>query len=214
MSAEPAPAPKKSNRKPLIITLAVILGFAALCTVLNWMGSNNVDFANPAPPTPPFEQTAAWQTALAHLAAVATKWSAPTSSGPTPTPQFAKVGDRMDPGPFAVTVTDAETAASYGGQTAQAGNKFVAAQVLLESKDTGGLYISPAFFTLKDSDGIQYVATQGQTPAFSSDVLLPNGQQANGWVTFEVPEGAHGFILTFDSIKSNPPVLIPILLGF
>ena len=213
MTAEPAPAPKKSNRT-LIITLAVILGFVALCTVLNVMGNNNVDFANPATSTPPFEQTAEWETALAHVAAVATKWSAPTSSAPTAAPPLAKVGDRMDPGPFAMTVMNIETATQYGNQKAQAGQKFVSAQVLLESRDAGGLYISPASFTLKDSDGIQYVTMQGQTPAFDSEVLLPNGQKMSAWATFEVPEGAHGLVLTFESIKGNPPVFIPIALGF
>lgn len=214
MTAEPAPAPKKSNRRPLIITVAVIVGFVALCTVLNVLGNNNVDFANSAISTPPLGQTAEWQTALAHVAAVATKWSAPTSSAPTAAPLLARVGDRMDPGPFAMTVMNAETATQYGDQKAQAGQKFVSAQVLLESQDAGGLYISPASFTLKDSDAIQYMTTPGQTPAFDGELILANGQKMSAWVTFEVPEGAQGFVLTFESLKGNPPVLIPISLGF
>lgn len=203
MTAEPAQSPKKSNlRLPLILGLA-LLGFILLCTVLNVIGNN----ANSVTATPPVEQTALWETAIAHLGAVATKWYGPTTVGAGETSVPAS------PGPFTMFVTGVETAPQYVDQKAAAGNKFVAVTLFFKSNVGDGLYIGPESFTLQDSAGIQYRTTKGKTPWLSSPILLPKDETMSILVSFEVPEGARGLVVTFTADRMDPPVIVPLSLG-
>ena len=209
MTAEPSPAPKRSNlRLPLILGLA-LLGLIILCTVLNVIGNK----ANSVPATPPVEQTAAWETAIAHLGAVATKWSGPTAVEPVETQLLAKPTDQTAAGPFTMFVTNVETAPQYGDQKAAAGNQFVAVTIYFASNTEGGLYIGPESFSLKDSAGSLYRTTKGKTPWLTSPILLAKDKTMDILVSFEVPQGARGLVVTFTAVRMNPPVIVPISLG-
>jgi hypothetical protein len=205
MTAESGPAPRKLNKTALIVILS-ILGVVILCTVMNAIGNN----ANSVPPTPPEEQTSEWATALAHVAAVATKWRDVTPAAALPTWDLPTVGDRVDRKSYALTVTNVETAMQYGDRKAQAGNKFVAVTVLFESKAYGGVYIGPDDFELQDSDARLYRTTRGKDPSFQIPITLPKDKKMTCLVSFEVLEDAHDLLLNFSPgmLPNETPISI------
>jgi hypothetical protein len=207
MTTEPVPAPKKSNKKLIIIIVSTILGFLVLCTVLNVIGNT----VNSVPPTPPQQQTEIAATSIAHVATVYAKWYGSTPAAAAPTLSLPAVGDRLDPGPYAMTVTNVETAGQYGDRKAQAGNIFVTVMILFETKTNGALMISPDAFTLQDSNVRLYKPTIGKTSSLQSPITLPKNQSMTCLVSFELPEDAHGLLITF--APTMLPNLMPIAVG-
>ena len=74
--------------------------------------------------------------------------------------------------------------------------------------------MNPLYFDVKDSDGYQYnVSLMGRDPALQSENDLPKSQKMRGWLTFEVSEGAHGFLLTFEPMQFFNTTRISVDLG-
>jgi len=128
-----------------------------------------------------------------------------TAEQPTPVPETAigKVGETVTQGAYSITVANVETATTYGEfNSAEAGNKFVAVELVIQSGAATGVSVNPFYVSLKDSNGYEYtVSIFGKEPSLKSQNDLPSGEFVRGWVTFEVPDGASGFILTYDPLS-------------
>jgi len=127
-----------------------------------------------------------------------TQSASPSRSGPAQaavgdTIELAgqKDGDRM-----AVTVTRVIDPA-YGSnqyETASAGNRLVAVQFRLQNVGTNDYSDSPTnSAVVVDSQGQQFNATYTRTsagPAFASPLVIPRGDSALGFITYQLPAGS------------------------
>ena len=122
-------------------------------------------------------------------------------------PGLAEVGQKVEFGDVALTVTSVERTDQIGsGQRleqvsrplqAGEGKVFIVANVTLENKGQYRLLFQPAQFTVHDSHGTAYNAgvTAGAQPLGRGE--LEPGKDASGVVNFVVPQDAQDFILTY-----------------
>ena len=124
--------------------------------------------------------------------------AAPT---PTPAPRTAVVGETVSQKGYVMTVLAVEPADRYGNRTSAEGRHFVAVEVLFESEAASGVHVNPIFLQVKDSDGYEYPPVLlGRQPYVGVQRDLPPGEKLRGWVTFEVPTGAHDLVLIFEPV--------------
>lgn len=117
---------------------------------------------------------------------------------------IAKIGDRVVQGDYALTVTNVEVAQKYSLFSADAGKQFIAVEVLIESNADTGVSVDPLYATIKDSDAYQYnMSAFGKDPALGSQNDLPAGDKMRGWITFEIPQTAHGLIFSYEPLDFN-----------
>lgn len=80
------------------------------------------------------------------------------------------------------------------------GNVYLAVQARVRNVDREEAPYNPVYFRVKDGSAFEYSATLSvKDPAFLFGTLA-RGQSAAGWVTFEVPAGARGFVLTYEPL--------------
>ncbi len=106
-------------------------------------------------------------------------------------PNPGEVGDRLEFRGYVMTVTQVETARDFpGARAARAGNTLIAVEILVESNGKG-VQVSPAHMWVAEPSGKVYKPrTTGPTPILPERANIPKGQRVQGWLTFEVPEGA------------------------
>ena len=129
---------------------------------------------------------------------------------------FGKVGDTITQGYYIITLVKAETATSYGDfSKADAGNKFVAVEIIVESGADTGVSVNPFYCKLTDGDAYSYtMSIFGKGPSLGAQNDLPKGEKMRGWVTFEVPGTAKDFIFSYEPLIFTEKVRIRFNLGF
>ncbi len=167
--------------------------------------------------------TAAAETAFAQFSAPAAapqNMAAPaapvaTETAPAPTQaSLAQIGQPVTQDGYRLTVTNIETATSYGYFSADPGKQFLSVELLIESGAPSGVNVNPFYVSIKDLNGYTYnTSVFGKDPSLASQNDLPQGEIARGWITFEVPTDAHGFVLTYEPIAFGNTVRIRVDLG-
>ena len=105
--------------------------------------------------------------------------------------------ERIEAGTSALTVLRVEKWARLSPGTApKPGNIYVVAELLIEPVGLGGTYYTAMDFGLQDSAGHTYPATMAPPPCLGKGGLLI-GEDARGFVAFEVPSDAGGFVLSY-----------------
>lgn len=141
----------------------------------------------------------------------------PTVEQPTAVPEnpIGKVGETVTQGGYSITLANVETATQYSDFiTAAAGNKFLSVEIVVQSGAASDVSVNPLYAKIKDSSGYEYTTSLlGKEPALKSQNDLPNGELVRGWITFEVPENASGFIFTYEPLSFTTTVRIRFDLG-
>jgi hypothetical protein len=129
---------------------------------------------------------------------------------------IGKVGDTITQGDYIITLVKTETATSYGDfSKADAGNKFVSVEIIIESGAESGVSVNPLYCKLADGDAYSYtISFFGKDPSLGSQNDLPKGEKMRGWVTFEVPETAKDFIFSYEPLSFTEKIRIRFNLGF
>lgn len=162
----------------------------------------------------------ATQGAIHVSAATVTSIPVPTSTSaaesvPVQQSSIGKVGMRLVQGDYALTVTNTDSAQSYGTfYTAATGKRLLAVEVLIESSANSDVNVNPFYASIKDSDSYQYNMTSfGKDPALQSENDLPAGDKMRGWVTFEIPISAHGLIFVYSPLTLGNDIRFEVDLG-
>lgn len=120
----------------------------------------------------------------------------------------AKFGDSADIGSgWSLTITAPET---YNPQnaydTASQGNKLVALEVTYQNLSNSEGTYDASNFELKDNDDHRFKREySGKEPMLDSG-MLPAGQKAKGFVTYEVPGNSEGFGIIYSSSAGSTVV--------
>ncbi len=106
-------------------------------------------------------------------------------------PAPAAIGQRVEYRGYAMTVTNVEKAADFpGARRARQGDTLLAVEILIESH-AAGVAVSPAHMWVAEPSGKSFKPhTTGRAPILQEAVTIPEGGQARGWLTFQVPNGA------------------------
>lgn len=141
----------------------------------------------------------------------------PIEQLPTPTPAstIGKVGETVTQGAYSITLVGVEKATQYSEFFApSAGNIFLSVEVIIQSSADTGVSVNPLYTSVRDSNGYEYTTSLlGKEPALQSQNDLPNGEFVRGWITFEVPESASGFIFTYEPLSFTDNIRIRFELG-
>ena len=124
-------------------------------------------------------------------------FSLPPDSTPSGVGPSGKLGQTTNAGAYFMTVNKAETTQTIAGYSAEAGNQFVTVEVTFQSNADQNVDINANDLSLKDSEGFRYSNTFRRQPELQTVSDLPAGTKLHGWVTFEVPTTASGFVLQF-----------------
>ena len=164
----------------------------------------------PEPTPKPTNTTGPTNTPRPTATAIPTTAPKPTNTPipPTPVPTTAKpftVGDTQKNGGYVITLNAVDKQKSFGPiSDAKAGNILVAVDITIASEKATGVSVNPFYCTLKDGDSFSYNITAfGKDPSLSSRNDLAVGDKMRGWVTFEVPEKATGFVFEYKSFTSS-----------
>lgn len=210
-----APAPQKNNTITIIaIILGGIFALCLVCLVLGMIGNilNPQTASTTVPPTEismdailtsAVKTVTVEQTQSAAQAATQEPAQAPTETPqPAASPNFGKVGDRIEQGGIALTVVNVLKVASVSEfLQPEPGNTYLVVEVIIEniSRDDETPY-NPLYFSVKDADGFQYNVTMlAPDPALSSGKLV-KGDKVRGNVAFEVKETASGLVISYEPL--------------
>jgi hypothetical protein len=207
--ADPAPEQPKKKRRPLLLILVGIVGLFVLCGIIASLGGDDDDETTQASaPTsaPTVAQVAAAPTSAPTAAPAPTTAPEPTAAptaAPAPTAVPAGmpgVGERVEAGGIALTVTEVDTWAGSDFIKPDAGKIYLTANVMVENVSRDTAPYNPMYFAVKDADAYEYDASLfGPDPSLTSGEL-PKGDKVRGWVAFEVPEKATGFVLSYEPL--------------
>jgi hypothetical protein len=201
---------KKGGEMKKRLVLIVVLLFALACTC----GSTATTAGGI---TPAAEQTEAVAPVEGDQAPADTQ---EPSNTPEPPPaesaSIGKVGDTIVNGDYIVTLVNVERGEVYSEWSQpDEGNILVAVEIVIESGADEGVSVNPLYCSLKDSDGYEYsMYLFGKDPSLGAENDLPKGDKMRGWVTFEVPESAAGFIFSYEPISFTETIRIRFELGF
>lgn len=128
----------------------------------------------------------------------------PTQAAPTPAgPQTYNVGDIISIGDSVLVVLGWEVVAGDQFSKPDAGNKFVAVDVLIVNQSKSSASISSLLqVSLKDETAQKYTVDLLATTAAkggSIDGELAPGERVRGKIGFQVPENAQGLQFVFDA---------------
>lgn len=116
-----------------------------------------------------------------------------------------KTGEIVTRDRFSIVVTGVEEAGEYGRYTPEEGNRFIAVEVVIESRTNQRFDINPLYARLQDADGKAYfLFLGGKEPSFQPLHKAVKGSRQQGWMTFEVPQDAEGFVLIYEVPFSSP----------
>jgi hypothetical protein len=134
----------------------------------------------------------------------------------TETPQalpasgMSAIGEQSQVNGIGVTVWDAYTTESIIISTAASGKLYLVIEVVIQNlgRDTEMPY-APTDFILRDANGVEYQANSTSMEPPLGGGNLATGEEAQGYVTFEVPATAIGFVVTYnpgDLLDGNVPL--------
>lgn len=129
--------------------------------------------------------------------------SRPATSGSAPSSPavqaVGKVGNPVAAGGIELTVTAIETTNAVPVLAPKAGNTYLVAQVAIKNTERDESPYNPFYFKVKDAGGFEYnwASTNAKEPSLKSG-KLGKGETVAGWVAFEVPVTAKGFVLTYE----------------
>lgn len=132
----------------------------------------------------------------------------PPSPTPSPTPYISQggIGQRIEGNGISLT-------ASSVGREAQEGFICMTVDVTLENSGHDVLSYSPSDFKVKDSQGSEYtIACVANDQALTSGELA-KGSSVQGKVSFQIPPGATGLFLVYQSPLVDGYGIIEIDLG-
>lgn len=146
------------------------------------------------------------------------KFTPTIASALTKTPQTQtasktyRVGEQFILNGVGVVVTDVLSTGSIASSTAASGYRYLVIEVAIQNlAHDGEIPYSAADFSIRDADGTQYQSSSvAMDPPLDSGSLA-KGDSAQGFITFDVPTSASGFIATFtpgELLESNEPVQI------
>jgi hypothetical protein len=135
-----------------------------------------------------------------------TKPAAPTKPAGTATPAplpLAAVGQRVASGGIALTVNGVRKTPELDKVFGQAkeGRVYLVADVTIENVERETAPYNPLYFKVKDADGFEYnpeILTSNQQSLKSGE--LARGDRARGFVAFQVPASAKGFVVSYQPV--------------
>lgn len=200
MSAESEQPRKKRTLRTIIFGA---LGLLVLCVVIVLVipGGNEDPDTSPTPQPVAAGPTTAPEPTVEPMPAPT---DAPTAE-PTPEPTgvpatMPGVGDRVESGGIALTITEVTTSMGADFFKPDTGNVYLVASVLIENVTRDETPYNPMYFGVKDSEAFEYKSTLWSPDPGLKSGNLPKGDKVRGNVAFEVPEGATGFVLTYEPI--------------
>jgi hypothetical protein len=125
----------------------------------------------------------------------------PLLGTPRTAPDLPPLGAEVADGGYTLTALQLEDPASAGLlYTPVAGKHLVAVEVVLGNPSGAPVTLSPLFAYLVDSDGYVYPGRLFGRDGGIEPVTLQAGDKAQGWLSFELPDGAlpAGVRYTFD----------------
>jgi len=99
------------------------------------------------------------------------------------------------------------------GSSPKAGNEFLALDLVIGSEKSSGVSAKAFYAALRDSKGKTYDQNffSPKKPDFGVQSNIPSGQNVEGWLLYEVPQGANDLIFTYSPISStNTKIEIPL----
>ena len=113
----------------------------------------------------------------------------------------ARVGDRVESGGIALTVSGVQKATSVGQfMRAKPGRTYLTADVTIESVSRENAPYNPLYFKVKDSEGQEHTATAFGPDNSLKSGELPKGDKVRGAVAFDIPSEANGLVLSYQPI--------------
>lgn len=134
------------------------------------------------------------------LACTGTKPGADAESGENADKTRGKVGDRLEAGGIALTVTDVSKKTKLGDfQQAGENNEYVVVGVKLETTDRDEAPYNPMYFKLRDGSGLEQNAevVNSLDGSLKSGKLF-KGDSVRGTVVFEMPNRSSGLTLSYE----------------
>jgi hypothetical protein len=130
-------------------------------------------------------------------------------------PKLYHVGDTVKAGGYLVTLNAIDRSDGFSEYfKAGAGKTMLAIDITIESTKDSGVSANQFYCKLRDSQGYQYNLTvAGKDPSLGSQNDIPAGQKLRGWVTFEVPKTANGFVFSYEPLSLSQRISIPFDLG-
>ncbi len=160
--------------------------------------------ANPTVTVAP-ATTAAKTTPAATTAAIVIPKAA-TASSAAPIIVKGKIEETLAEGGYLISVNKVERAKAFTKMTASSpGNTLMALDVTVATAMDRELSLRTTDMYIKDSDGQKYEASPiGKFPfLFGQKPDLSKDEKIRGWVTFEIPEVAYGFVFEFKPLSEN-----------
>lgn len=178
--------PKMSQKK---IIFAVLSGLLAVCLICGLISMLFPKAGNSLSPTE----------AAAPIVATQSPDNPPPDTTQNSLAEIGIVGERMEQSGMALTVLSAERITATDDSSVKEGDKFLVLEVLIENtgRDEKMTY-SPLYFSVKASNGDEYHVdpfTQGTSLQAGS---LSKGDQARGFIVFEIPPTANDFLLAYN----------------
>jgi hypothetical protein len=104
----------------------------------------------------------------------------------------------VEAGGIALTVVEVGTWNGGDFAAPDPGNVYLTAQLLIENVTHDEAPYSLMYCAVKDADAFEYDASLWSPEPGLSSGELPKGDKVRGWVAFEVPEKATGFVLSYE----------------
>jgi hypothetical protein len=127
---------------------------------------------------------------------------------------MGRVGETVALNGYTITVNGVEKSVNFDTSSeigkAKPGNIMVAVDITVGSNKNQDVSSNALFTSLKDSQGFKYnMAIFGsKDPGLPGENDIPAGDKVRGWVTFEVPETATGFVLEYGQMFESEKIRI------
>lgn len=197
-----APIPKK--KWPGWATALLVIGVVILIIAVgNAMRTTT-------PTTQPNTQQVVATAPVAGVTQKAVVQAAPTIAT---APKIGKVGETLSLNGYTLTVNAVQKSENFSGDTidqAKTGNIFIAVDLTIGSQKNRGVSANALFASLKDSQGYKYDTGifGDKKPSLAGENDIPNGDKVRGWVTFEVPKTANGFVLEYGQLFESEKIRV------
>jgi hypothetical protein len=127
--------------------------------------------------------------------------------------RIGKVGETVSLNGYTLTVNAVQKSENFSGNVidqADAGNIFIAVDLTIGSLKNNGVSANALYASLKDSQGYQYSTGifGDKDPSLKGTNDIPSGDKVRGWVTFQVPKTASGFILEYAQLFESEKIRV------
>lgn len=137
-----------------------------------------------------------------------------SNSTSTSTSKLGKVGETIALNGYTLTINKVEKSENFDPSStfgkAKDGNMFLAVDITIGSNKAKGVSSNGLYASLKDSQGYKYdLAIFGaKDPSLAGENDIPVGDKVRGWVTFEVPKTATGFIFEYAQLFESEKIRV------